>query len=190
MFTACSLLYGEHRFDDTKLHFSVFHFSVFAFVQANITLSQTFCRYDNTSGWIATNIHGEQIVFETHFVQLLKFFAPNPCQMRFKQQIQKPTSTRSVLTASIASFRVRSTTKVNAPTTARFIWSTPIISKRPIVTLSTPSLFQFISMKKALINYVWLPAGTSATCCSSRAMRAITVRRKSPRLQWIKRLAP
>ncbi len=39
MFMACSLLYGENFFDDTKPHFSVIHFSVFAFVQDNITLS-------------------------------------------------------------------------------------------------------------------------------------------------------
>jgi hypothetical protein len=30
---------GEHRFDDTKLYFSVLHFSVIAFVQTNLTLS-------------------------------------------------------------------------------------------------------------------------------------------------------
>jgi hypothetical protein len=34
MFTAHSLFHHEHCFDDTKLHFSVF-----AFVQANIKLS-------------------------------------------------------------------------------------------------------------------------------------------------------
>ena len=39
MFMVCSLPGGEHCFDDTKLHFSVCHFSVFAFVQANLTLS-------------------------------------------------------------------------------------------------------------------------------------------------------
>ena len=34
-----SLLQAEHCSDDTKLYFSVSHFSVFAFVQANSTLS-------------------------------------------------------------------------------------------------------------------------------------------------------
>jgi hypothetical protein len=36
-----SLLFapGEHCFDDTKLYFSVSHFSVIAFVQADLTLS-------------------------------------------------------------------------------------------------------------------------------------------------------
>ncbi len=39
MFVVCSLLHGDHCFDDTKLNFSVFHFSVSAFVQANLTWS-------------------------------------------------------------------------------------------------------------------------------------------------------
>jgi hypothetical protein len=30
---------GEHCFDDTKLYFSVTHFSVFVLVQANLTMS-------------------------------------------------------------------------------------------------------------------------------------------------------
>jgi hypothetical protein len=34
MIAFCSLLYGEHCFDDAKLHFSVL-----AFVQPNLTLS-------------------------------------------------------------------------------------------------------------------------------------------------------
>jgi len=37
MFTTCSLLHSEHCFDVTK-----FHFSVFAFVLANLTLSSYF----------------------------------------------------------------------------------------------------------------------------------------------------
>ncbi|MCI0698671.1 hypothetical protein L0337_42570 [candidate division KSB1 bacterium] len=32
-----SLIHGEHFFDDNKPHVSVFHFSVFAFVQVNST---------------------------------------------------------------------------------------------------------------------------------------------------------
>jgi hypothetical protein len=34
----CSLLRNKHCFGDTKLHVSVSHFSVIAFVQANLTL--------------------------------------------------------------------------------------------------------------------------------------------------------
>jgi len=40
MFMVCPLLHGEYCFDYTKVHFSVSHFSVFAFVQANLTLSR------------------------------------------------------------------------------------------------------------------------------------------------------
>jgi aspartate aminotransferase len=38
MFMACSLPYGQYCFDDTKLHVSVIHFSVNAFVQLNKTM--------------------------------------------------------------------------------------------------------------------------------------------------------
>ena len=38
MFVVCSLLHGKHCFDDTKLHFSVL-----AFVQANLTLPSEYC---------------------------------------------------------------------------------------------------------------------------------------------------
>ncbi|MCI0693708.1 hypothetical protein L0337_17085 [candidate division KSB1 bacterium] len=42
MFAISSLLHGEHCLDDTKLYFSAFHFSVLAFVQANLTLPRVF----------------------------------------------------------------------------------------------------------------------------------------------------
>jgi len=42
MFMACSLPYVEHCFDDTKLHFSVIHFSVNAFVQVNMIFSNKY----------------------------------------------------------------------------------------------------------------------------------------------------
>jgi hypothetical protein len=38
MFVDCSLLCGEHCFDDAKRYFSVFHFSVLAFVWDHLTL--------------------------------------------------------------------------------------------------------------------------------------------------------
>ena len=43
MFVVCSLLHGKHCFDSTKLHFSVLHFSVLAFVQANLALPSEYC---------------------------------------------------------------------------------------------------------------------------------------------------
>jgi hypothetical protein len=40
MFMLCQLPHGEHCFDDTKVYFSVSHFSVIAFVHVNLTLSR------------------------------------------------------------------------------------------------------------------------------------------------------
>jgi len=42
-----SVLHVEHFFDDTKPHVSVFHFSVLAFVQANLTLSSSNKAFNN-----------------------------------------------------------------------------------------------------------------------------------------------
>jgi hypothetical protein len=41
MFVICSLLHGEHCFDDAELHFSVLHFSVC------ISFAETFRRQKN-----------------------------------------------------------------------------------------------------------------------------------------------
>jgi len=45
MFVVRSLFHGKHCFDNVKLHFSVFHFSVLAFVQANLALPSKYCFY-------------------------------------------------------------------------------------------------------------------------------------------------
>jgi len=48
MFTTCPLFHEAHGFDDTKLYFSVFHFSVLGFCSSQLNIAklkqQIYCR--------------------------------------------------------------------------------------------------------------------------------------------------